>query len=394
MTNGWKMRVCIVLSAIWALLAFAVTSREEISTQLAVVFLPLIIVWGFAWSISAFIEQRRATRAVGGNSVEADPSRKEAIFAGFTYAGIVVGGMIAIVLYLGAATKSDMSANVGHWFGEWLVYSLFGFLGIRLIKGITKVQVAVAMALLLVLGMSWRAYDYVSEEKNAKEMLSRAMPLISKMMSGQSVSEQEIKDAKTARFEGVLLAHRQFYADLNEISKAYESALLKNNPISMLSPSALATKQGRSEARRAVSEIERQIADRNRKFDAASAKWQALVESAIQVDRTSFGIGVREGMIESATASKKQLYSSGEASLKLLQTVNGLLDFLDYNQNDFVGSNTTPPKLLFRNDALLAKYNFHVDNIESAAIQEGKTIASMEKSIDKFYERATDMLKK
>lgn len=396
MKFGWKMRIGMVLSALWLCLVFLIADDYRRMTQvLGLGLLPLVFIWGILWAISGWRAQRPAEPETPEAAVlESRRKRKDRIRAMIAVVAVLGIGLFAATWQFHAAESEAGGNDVSRWFGEWLVYGLFAYVVFRFIPRQPAGLAAVLAALVVVGGVNYRAHAAISEERQALASLSRAAPLLNKMQIGAAVSDQEVKDAQVGVLEPLLLAQANFGREVAVVADTYQKAVAQLDPEQMLSPTSIAAPNSRYQTRsklkiwaQAANEYKSQVASATGR---AKLGVQAAVRQMPEVYTRSTTSGFEESAAQMKAFVDRHVAMENEAG----QAVTAILDLLDANPNAFFVDRGPPPNLLFRDEAVLAAYRRHFNAVLDVGKREGENQARFMQAQTSRTERLEGVLKK
>ena len=220
MKFGWKMRVGLVLSAVWLCLVFLVADDyRRMSQVLGLGFLPLVVIWGIVWAVAGWRAQRPSKPATPEEAVlEALRKRSLGIRTTIAVVAVIGMGLLAATYQFHAADNEAGGSAIAGWFGEWLVYGLFAYAVFRFIPRTPPGFAIVLASLVVVGGVNYKTYAAISEDRQAFASLAKAAPLIIKIQSGAAVIDHEVKDAHVGIMEPLMLAQAAYSRDVIAIA--------------------------------------------------------------------------------------------------------------------------------------------------------------------------------
>ena len=398
MKMNWKMRVGMVLSAVWLCLVFLIADDYRRMTQvLGLGLLPLVIIWGVVWAIAGWRAQRpakaEAHEAPRARAVAFRRAQMDQVRAGVAVTAVLGIGMLAATWQFHAADNEAGGNALAAWFGEWMVYGLFAYGVFRFIPR-QPVGLAVILASLVVVGgVNYRAHTAIGEDREAIASLSRAAPLLNKIQTGASVSDQEVQDAKVGVLEPLLLAEANYGREVALIAETYQDAVAKLAPEQMLTPESLAAPHTRYQTRSKL-----------KIWAQAASDYKSQVASTI--GRAKLGVQAAVRQMPPAYSSASASFEKSAALLadfverhmamenEAGQTVSAILDLLDANPTGYVVDRGSPPNLLFRDEAVLASYRKHFNQMLDVGKRQGENQARFLQAQTATNERLESMLKK
>lgn len=370
MQFGWKARICIVLSALWLCLVFAVANDgDRLSLTLGLGVLPLGVIWGIAWAVAGWRAQR--------------PPKVEAVDAvskaprGSSWAGMKTSIAVAAIGAAGLFAASWQFSSVGEesndlarWFGTWLVYGLFAYVLSRFVPKVSSGMALLLATSVVVFGINWQAYEAVSEIRQFKVSLARAAPLFSQMLSGKPVSDKEVKDAQIGFLEPLLIAQATTSREVVALTENYHKAAEDMKLGDIFVPANLALPERRFQLRMTLKHWEQVSKEYKVQMDAATARGKLASQAALSSMPKDFAAGAASGIAESADQNNGFVSATVAAELDAIKGMTAILDLLDGKPNGFVLGKGQTPNLLFREESMLAAYRQHFNKVVEAGARQ------------------------
>lgn len=358
MKLGWKMRVGLVLSAVWLCLVFLVADEYQRLVQvLGMGLLPLVIIWGIVWAVAGWRAQRpEKPTTPEAVQIEAKARRSLRIRTAVTVVAVLGLGIFAATWQFNAADNEAGGGFVSAWLGEWFVYGLIAYAILRAVPKLPAGSPAVLAALIIVGAVNYKAHRSISEDRQALESLAKATPLLNKIQSGTQVADQEVKDARVGIFEPLMLAQASYSREVLAIAATYEKAIGGMQPELILTPASLASPSIRAQSRAKLILSQQATAEYKAQLEAAMARGKLAIQAAqLQMPAAMSG-SVSKGFDESAAQLSANVENIVTSEQEVFQAIVGILDLMDANPDGYVVDKGPPINLMFRDEVTLAKY--------------------------------------
>ena len=391
---GWKTRIGLVLSAIWLCFIFLVAGEDQrFGQSLAIGVLPLIVIWGIVWAVLGW----RAQHPPKGQNNETMLTEKRAKTKSRIHTAIALIVIVAIGLYT-ASWQFEMAGNkagsyeVARLFGEWLFYGLIAYAIFRFIPKISYGAPAVLAAILMVGAINWKAYNAITEGRQAVQSLARAAPLMNKLLSGVTVSDKDVVNAQIGVLEPLLLAQAAYGRESAAITANYQQVLVQLAPEQILSPATLVSSDGRFQSRTKLKIWQQAVVQYKSQMEAATARASLGIQAALKRMPDAYrsaSKGFDEGAAQLTIYVNDHVALENEAS----HAVTAILDLLDANPGTYAVDEGPPPKLLFNNQHLLEQYRQHFKTVLDVSRREQENHARLVRYQTNSVEELDGLLK-
>lgn len=396
MKFGWKIRVGLVLSAVWLCLAFLIADNDHyVGFVLGLGFIPLIILWGIVWAVAGWRAQRPTKPDLSESmALETKRNRSHRIRVFLSVVTVLAVGLFAATWQFHAADNEAGGSVISYWFGQWLVYGLLAYAMFRFIPRLPSGFPAVLAAILVAGAVNYKAHLRISEEREVRISLAKATPFINKIGAGIQVSDQEIKDAQVGVMQPLLLAHADFGRNVFAINTAYSKAISEVQPEQMLTPASLASPNIRAQSRLRLNVWQQAAAEYKSHFDAALARGKLSIRAAQHEMPAAMAEGASKGFDESAVQLSFYVSSLISSEREASNAITAILDLMDANPSGYIVDKGPPATLLFHDEETLARYRQLTAAITAAAERETEAQTSLMKSQSDRTDKLTEFLKR
>lgn len=396
MKFGWKMRVGLVLSAVWLCLVFLVADDyRRMSQVLGLGFLPLVVIWGIVWAVAGWRAQRPSKPATSEEAVlEARRKRGLGIRTTIAVVAVIGIGLFAATYQFHAADNEAGGNAIAGWFGEWLVYGLFAYAVFRFIPRTPPGFAIVLASLVVVGGVNYKTYTAISEDRQAFASLAKAAPLIIKIQSGEAVSDQEVRDAHVGIMEPLMLAQAAYSRDVIAIAATYTKAVSGLQPELMLTPNSLASPGIRAQTRVKLKIWQTATADYQTGLQAATARGKLGIQAAQPQMPAAMAGPASKGFNESSAQLSAYVVGLVNLNKEASGAITAMLDLMDANPGGYVVDKGPPVNLLFRDETVLAKYRQLMSAVIAAGQRESEAQTRLIKSQSDRTDKLTDLLRR
>jgi hypothetical protein len=396
MKFDWKMRVGLVLSAVWLCLVFLVADDYRRMTQfMGFGLLPLLVIWGIVWAVAGWLAQRPAQPATPEEAV-LEARRKRSLRIRTTIAVIaVIGiGLFAATWQFHYADNEAGGNVIAQWFGEWLVYGLFAYVVFLLIPRTPPGFAIILASLVIVGGVNYKTYSTIALDRQAYDSMAKAAPLLNKMQSGASVSDQEVKDAKVGMMEPLMLAQAAYSRDVDAIAVAYSKAISALEPELMLTPNSLASPNIRAQTRNKLKIWHTATADYQTALQGATARGKLGIQAAQSQMPAVLAESALKGYDELSDQLNTYVNSLVASEKANSSTVTAILDLMDANSGGYVVDKGPPMNLIFRDEAVLAQYRRLVAEVMAGSQRDSDALSRLVKAQTDRTDKLTELLKR
>lgn len=394
MKFGWKMRVALVLSAVWLCLVFLVADEyQRIGQIIGFGCLPLVIFWGIAWAFTGWRAQLPAQpKAIKVVNLEKKQRRSNRIRTLIAVISIIAIGLFLASRQFQEAGNKSGGDSVGFWFGEWLVYGIFVYLIARFIPRAPYGLPIILASLAVVGGVNYKTYTAINEERKALTSLAKSAPLIIKIQSGVKVSEQEVKDANVGMMQPIVMALASYSREMVEISNVYTKAISRLQLDQMLSPKSLASSDIRLRTRANLKVWHQTTTEYKIQVDAAIARGKLGIKAAQSQMSPALSSSATKGFEESSTELSTYvsgLVTNGNEAGRVIKDV---LDLMDNNVGKYVIDKGPPVTLLFSDEIALLRYRQLMNHIVELGEMESEAQARLLKKQVNLTDKMTKFL--
>lgn len=359
---GWKTRAGIVLSALWLIVVLVIASNETNATTFVLFFgvAPLALVWGIVWVVRGFREEKRADTA------SADPQaarERKAIWL-----RRLLGLALLISAFVAVGYFASRSGDWGHW-GYFLGYYIWVPLiawalwsaVLKQKKGYLLLIVGVAYAL----AGTWEAFRLNRDYEEVTNFAKHGSAIFARMATGDSVSLDEITNAKFGRFEPLMLATQNYYSTLLKVFVNLQRHIEAAGLDTLLSAQTYRSTSTIGEARQKLVGLRNVVEDAEIEISRIMDRF-AIEAKAVTLPagaQASFSRSFEESLPRNKAAIKEFLGIQRE----FLNQSDQLLKFMLNTQGSYVISGN---QVLFRRQSDLSDYNSHLSRISSLAAKE------------------------
>ncbi len=391
MILGWKTRIGLVLSGVWLCLVFMLAEDHHwVQLIFGVGMLPLVILWGIVWAVSGWRAQRpRSTREGSSDPAKARPRiRSAAIVA----ACLVVGVVCANWQYRLAGHEGP--TPVAFWLGEWMVWGLLSYVAFRAIPRLAFGLAPLFAALVVAGGVNFKAYQTLSFEREVKESIAKAAPLISRIDGGANVSDDEIRRAQLGIFEPLILAKVANTREVLAISNRHESAVAQLEPDQWFTPASLSTSESRQQVLLRLAQSKQEVDDYKAQMESAAARSRLSVKALSAQMPKELGDGVVRGFDDRAAFLAAFVREYAEASNQMVDATAELLTALENAPRSFVIVKGPPQSIQFKDQAALDTYRGQMARVAAAAERIQKARLSLLSASRRGNDELSDFLEK
>lgn len=367
MKFGWKMRVGLVLSAIWLCVVFLVAEeRSSVWQVLGIGLLPLVFVWGIIWSVSGWRSQRPAKpEASAADELATKRRRNLRLRTAFAAVAIIGLGLFSATWQADAANNEGL--DIARWFGEWLAYGLFAYVVLRFTPKVPP-SLAIALAsLVTAVGVNYKTHSVIALKRQGIDSLAKAAPLIIKMQSGAAVNDQDVLEAKTGLFEPFLLASATYFRDVLAIESEYQKAIDALDLGSVMTPISLASADSRASSRIKLQLLHKATAEYKTKVELVAGRARLGMTAAQSQTPTEMSDALMRGFDESTEQLSRHLNELVASEREINTAVTATLDLMDAHQGKYAFVKGPPANLIFSDEELLGKYRLLVNDIMDAS---------------------------
>lgn len=396
MVFGWKMRVCIVLSAIWLCVVFTLANDgARLAATLGVGVMPLVALWGIAWAVAGWRAQRPPKDA---NAEALVAQRRAKLWARSRTAIAVVVifalGQLAANWQFSQAGSEVGRGEIDRWFGAWMVYGIFAYAAFRAIPKLPMGVPLILTSLFVVGGVNWKAYEVIAVERNAQASLALAVPFLNRILSGTPVSDTEVREARIGVLEPLVLAQAAYSRDLTVIVDAYRTAVAGLQLEHIFVPAKVASPAVRQQIRATLKQWEQATVEFKSQTAASTARGKLGITAAAAQMPTNYAVTVEAGFDEAAVPLTALVSSLAATQLEASQAVTAILDLLDSDPTAYVLDKGPPSNLLFRDASTLVRYQRHYATLLDVSTREQQARDQFQQSLTSKTERLTALLKK
>ena len=396
MTFGWKMRIGVVLSAVWFCLVFLTADDYQRAGHiLGFGFLPLVITWGIAWAVAGWRAQRPTKAPLPeATLLEAKRQRRHRIRTFFAVAMILAIGLFLATWQFHVVDNEAGGQEIGYWFGQWLVYGIIVYLVLsfpfRKFPGI-----AVVLTAIVVVGaVNYKAYAAISEDRLAIVSLAKAAPLLNKIQSGASVSDRDVMDAKVGMMEPLLLAQAAYSREVVAITATYTKGIAALQPELMLTPNSLVSPSIRLQTRANLKLWSRSAPDFRSQFNLAVARGKLAMQAAELLMPTSMANSASKGFDKTSAEQRAYIDKLVNSEQEAIDTIKDVLDLMDARLGSYSIESGPPVKLLFQDEATLARYRQLMDAVEAVGQREAEAQNGLLKLQSDNTDKLTNLLQR
>jgi hypothetical protein len=243
-------------------------------------------------------------------------------------------------------------------------------------------------------GVNFKAYNRISEDREAKISLAKATPFINKILSGEQVTEQEVKKAQIGTMEPLILAQAAYGRDVLIISNTYATTISDLKPELMLAPTSLVSSNSRSQTRAKLKLSQEATATYKTQMDAALNRVKLNIQAAQLQMPAAMAEGAIKGFNERSVQVNAYIDSVVSYEEEARHTVIAILDLLEANPGGYAIDNGSPPNLLFRDEAVLTRYRELAASLVSSSQREKEAQVHQVKAQADVTEKLTDLLKR
>jgi hypothetical protein len=396
MKFGWKTRIGLVLSAVWLILAFLFADDDHHFGQvLGLGILPLVILWGITWAIAGWRSQRPPKQAMPEASLLEAKRKRSLRFRTFAAVlAVLTIGLCTATWQFHAADNEAGTHVVAYWFGEWLVYGLLAYAVLRFFRRIPRGSPAVLAAILVVAGVNYKTHSAITEDRQARMSLAKAAPLVTKILSGVQVSDQDIKAAQVGMMEPLLLAQAAFGREVIAIGNKYVNGVSALQPELMLAPASLASSNVRFQTRSKLKLSQQITAEYKNEMENAVARTKLRILATQAQVPAAMAEGAMAGFENRSAQISSYVSSIVDSERDAGHAITAILDLMDANPDGYVVDKGPPPNLLFRDDAILARYRELVTAVLDASRKAKEADARQAKDQLALTDKLTDLLKR
>jgi hypothetical protein len=396
MKFGWKLRVGVVLSAVWLCVVFLVADDyRRMSQVLGLGLLPLVVVWGIVWAIAGWRAQQPAKPvALEEALIESRRKRSLRLRTAVAVVAVLGIGLFAAHWQFHLANNAAGENPVARWFGEWLVYGLIAYVILRAVPKLPPGAPAVLACLIIVGAVNYKTYAAISADREALDSLAKATPLINKIQSGLQVNDQEVKDAKIGIMEPLMLAQAAYSRDVIAIGATYAKAIDGLRPELMLTPTSLASPSLRAQTRAKLKLWQQATREYKSQLEAATARGRLGIQASQSQMPPAFSGSASKGFDESSVQLSAYVAALVDSEREATTAITAMLDLLDANPGGYVIDKGPPENLLFRDEAVLARYRQLMSAVMAISQRESEAQARLAKDQTDRTERLTDLLKR
>lgn len=381
MKFGWKLRVSLVLSALWICLVVLVADEyHKLNQVLGIGVLPLLLAWGGGWIVSGWLAQRSEKEPVEPREIERRAMRRRALRNGGIALALLLVGLFVAVWQFKAAGNEEGSQSIANWFGEWLVWGLVAYLCLRAVPKLQVGSPLILAALLLVVGVNYRAFEAIKFDKKAVESLARAAPLFAEIQAGTQFSDEKIRSANVGMFEPLLLASSNYAREVRELNVGYQRAMGDAHLEEMLTPRGLVSASTRQKTRVALVQWSAAAKSYREQVRAATSRARLRIQSSFHDYPASLSISTIDGFDRGAGRTNRYLDELVATQEELSGAVAAMLDLMDRTSGGYRVEAGPPPSIIFQNQWALDEYQRLTRQIVALAEREQKNDADFLKA--------------
>lgn len=307
---------------------------------------------------------------------------------------VIVVGQVAAHWQLTAAGGMSRGVVIGGWFGEWLVYGMALYAILHFSRKTAPATAAVAVAVFIAAGVNVQAFIAAGKDRAAHASLTRAMPLYTRIQSGETVGEQEVISANVGVLEPLLLAQAANAREMTALDTAYLQATEALQLEQLLAPASLASPGGRAQSRARLAQWQQATAGYKSRFAEVVARGRQRIESAQAQMPASMGESGTRSYDQSAAQASAHIDTQVAGNQEIGQVISAILDLLDANPSHYTLLQGPPPQLEFRNPATLQAHNALLRELQAAARRVDQAAASQAQGQAAQAEQLTDLLKR
>lgn len=219
-------------------------------------------------------------------------------------------------------------------------------------------------------------------EQQALDSAAMAAPLLDKIDAGGSVTDQEVKDARIGLLEPIMLVKAAYRRETDAIEVRYVQEVMALKPQLMLSTAYLASPALRSQTRSQLGPWKQAIAAHKVQMEAANARGLRGIKATEPLFPASVYQPIARGFGRAVRLNGDFVASLVASETAVVAGVAALLDLLDAtNPQDYVFEQDPAPRLLFRDQATLNRYNQLLNSVKSASQESAKAKARLSQAL-------------
>lgn len=372
----WKVSAGLAVLAMGLQAALKPTDdgNSEVALGVAVLALPLVVVWGIAWALISWIN--RPTAEVDRSEaalLASRQKRRDGVRNLFIAATIVGVGVLATYGQLHLANHKAAGPAIARLLVTWVLYGLFAYAIVRAVPRIHRSAPAVIAATVIAAGVNYYTYTGLSEERQARASLAKAAPLIKRIQAGTPVSDQEVREARIGILEPILLVKAAYTRDVNAIGATYTQEIEALHPPLMLAPATLVSPSLRAQTRAKLKKWQQLSSSYKSQVEAAGARGKHAIRAAeAQLPASMSGSGTK-GFDQSAALLNSYAANLVASDAAAGAAISTLLDFMDIHPDRYALDNkASPARLLFSDEPTLARYRELMGRVVASFEQEKK----------------------
>lgn len=365
---SWQLRLAIVLSAIWLVVAATISIGDPNGTVAFLMLgaLPIGFFWGGAWIWSGYRKQHVTAITLVPISSERieEASIFSATFCRMVSIALTVSGL-GIFYYAFTKTSVDPASKIGYLIGFYfwvpiLVYVIWKDF-FKKKKGVGILLLSASFLLISV----YQSNSMLREAEEERQFLADAQNLMLKLMNGELVEREKLEDA--GQYSPILFVLYDFLSGVFNDLKTLNTRFEKSGVAAMLSPQALGSPQQIEQSMKTLYELMAVVNHTEKKIAARYDEFPRQIDEANITTRikAEFRTGAEAGI----KIGRKSVAEFFVIERSLLETAVEMLGFMKEIQGQFKEKDG---RLLFERQADLNKYNHYLHLIQALALKESE----------------------
>jgi len=382
-TVGWKTRIGLVVSAIWVVAVYALAANERNSSTVFLLLgvAPIALLWGAIWVIRGYRAEKPAPipRAP-------DPRRKGAWTRRAVGLVLLSAGLIAVSYFSQKAGYG--SERLGYLFGYYiwgllLVWAIWVSAFKRLPGGFLLLT-----GLMYASAATWESVKFDREFTEGNNFAKYGSALLARSIAGESVSYDDIRNAKLGRLEPLLVVMTDFISSSTAAQRKFQAVADNSHVDTLLSPATLATSEGLSEAEMRLAAVKLALEQ--------SLSEYRQVRQRFEIDLKALDVPGNAKQAVLAGYQKSPAFDDGaiaeyyEIEESTMKSMSDLIAFLKSRQGHYILGDK---RLLFSNQQDLATYNQYIESVLQGAVREASWQRGMQERSNSKLKALSNMAK-
>lgn len=373
---GWKMRLSILLSALWLGIIYFTSGYETNRGEYFFLFgiVPISLLWGFAWVLSGY-KKTRKKRPVTPNlppipiSTPTPPvspsfqSRWKKLLSILSV--LCFAAALGILIYSANKVGVDAVAKIGYLAG----YSIWIAIIIYLVwRFVLKKRERFGLFLFSLCFLALSAYEsqsMIREMEESRYFLEAFQKMIVQTWSGERITKVEIE--KFGRLSPLMSVSYDFFIKIQNSYLSFQKEVEESNLDNALTPKNLKSPNSIFSTRERLIYLSGKIDETEKLLFYEYGRFPNTVDATPVAPhfKSEFKKGFERGVVK----QKKAITAFFQIEREIMKESILLLTFLQKRQGLYT---VRGEEILFVNRRDVDEYNSHLNRIRDLALQESE----------------------